>query len=107
MVLAPKDCAISRVRSFEPESTTTISSAQRTLSSVRGRLASSFIAIMATESVLGIAGRINQNERAPPLLPVRYACGDQREVRYEGADLRRNGHGWAGRAARVSAGPRR
>src|ERR1700756_246451 len=37
-----------------------ISSPQRTLSSVRGRFASSFMAIMATESVLRIEGRINQ-----------------------------------------------
>jgi hypothetical protein len=33
---------------------------------VRGRFVSSFIAIMATESVLGIVGRINQNEPPPP-----------------------------------------
>src|SRR5579863_7432125 len=42
------------VLSFDPESTTTISSAHLTLSRVRGRLASSFIAIMATDRVLRI-----------------------------------------------------
>src|SRR5215469_5450651 len=42
------------VRSFEPESTTIISSAHFTVSRVRGRLCSSFIAIMATERVQGI-----------------------------------------------------
>jgi hypothetical protein len=48
------------VRSFEPESTTTISSAQHTVSSVRGRFASSFMAIMAIESVWRMERRINQ-----------------------------------------------
>src|SRR5580692_2790555 len=48
------------VRSFDPESTTMISSAHFTLSSVRGRFDSSFIAIIATDSVLRIEARINQ-----------------------------------------------
>src|ERR1700746_3498706 len=52
MTRAPNSRAISRVRSFDPESTSTISSAQRTLASVRPMLASSSIATMATESVM-------------------------------------------------------
>ena len=39
------------VRSVEPESTTTIWSANHTLASVRARFASSFLVMMATESV--------------------------------------------------------
>jgi hypothetical protein len=38
-----------------------ISSAQRTLSRVRGRFASSFMAIMATDKVFGIEARINED----------------------------------------------
>src|SRR5215467_11604303 len=49
---APCSRAISQVRSFDPESTSTISSAQRTLPRVRPMLASSSIATMATESVI-------------------------------------------------------
>ncbi len=49
--LAPNDLAISTVRSVEPESTTTISSAKRTLASVRARFSSSFSVMIATESV--------------------------------------------------------
>src|SRR5436309_2814994 len=51
---APYSRAISQVRSVEPESTTRISSAQRTLASVRGRLDSSFRVTSAMERVLGI-----------------------------------------------------
>src|SRR6185437_4361948 len=46
---------MSQVRSVDPESTTTISSAQRTLSSTRPRFDSSLSATMAMESVSGIA----------------------------------------------------
>src|SRR5438034_1292909 len=49
---------MSQVRSVEPESTTTISSAQRMLSSVRGRLDSSFSVTMAMERVSGIQERM-------------------------------------------------
>src|ERR1700732_1141198 len=48
---APNDLAISTVRSVEPESTTTISSATRTLASVRARLSASLRVMIATESV--------------------------------------------------------
>src|ERR1700726_701219 len=48
---APNDLAISTVRSLEPESTTTISSANRTLASVRARLSASLSVMIATESV--------------------------------------------------------
>ena len=44
-----KDSAISRVRSVDPESRTTISSAHATLCSVRARLASSFRVMMTIE----------------------------------------------------------
>ena len=57
---APAFRAISRVSSVEPESTTTISCAQLTLSSVRGRLAASFSVIRTTERVFGIVPRINR-----------------------------------------------
>ena len=56
MIFASKDWAISRVRSVEPESTTTISSANCTLARVRARFASSLKVMMATESVGGIVG---------------------------------------------------
>src|ERR1700733_13072799 len=45
------DSATARVASVDPESTMTISSAQATLASVRGRFASSFSVTMATERV--------------------------------------------------------
>src|SRR5882757_8828443 len=48
---APNACAISGVRSEDPESTITTSSTQRTPSRVRGRFFSSFRAIIATETV--------------------------------------------------------
>src|SRR5436309_2271698 len=50
---APYSRAISQVRSVDPESTTTISSAQRTLSSTRPRFASSLSATIAMERVSG------------------------------------------------------
>jgi hypothetical protein len=49
---------MSTVPSVDPESTTTISCAHRTLSSVRGRLAASFNVISTTESVFAIEPRI-------------------------------------------------
>src|SRR4051794_34779969 len=51
------------VRSRDPESTTMISSAHFTLSSVRGRFASSFMAIIAIDKVVrDIPRRINHLE---------------------------------------------
>src|ERR1700722_3638488 len=64
MSFAPKFQAISTVPSVEPESTTTISVAQRTLSSVRGRFASSFLVMIATERVFPIqAALLFQGDR--------------------------------------------
>ena len=48
-ILRGTDSAISRVRSVDPESSTTISSAHATLASVRARFASSFSVMMTTE----------------------------------------------------------
>src|SRR5437588_512330 len=61
--LAPKSRAISQVWSVLPESTMTISSAQRTLSNVRGRFASSLNVMMATERPT--AERINADGKNP------------------------------------------
>jgi hypothetical protein len=55
---APAFCAASKVPSVDPESTTTISCAHVTLSSVRGRLAASFNVISTTERVFAIEPRI-------------------------------------------------
>src|SRR5882724_1277050 len=52
MTFAPYSRAISRVRSFEPESTRMTSSAQRMPARVRPMLVSSSIATMATERVM-------------------------------------------------------
>ncbi len=53
-ILAWKDSAMARVRSVEPESTMTISSAKATLARVRWRLASSFSVMIATDSNGGV-----------------------------------------------------
>src|SRR5271155_4963445 len=62
MTLAPNAEAISTVLSVEPESTTTISFAQRTLSRVRRRLAASFFVMMATERVFPIHSLLLQRD---------------------------------------------
>ena len=74
--------AISTVRSVEDESSTMISSANCTLASVRARFASSFLVMMATESVCGtdIGVKVLSCLLAPGAAPqeVRATYGDQR-----------------------------
>src|ERR1035438_7933505 len=74
--LALNERAISVVRSVDAESRMTISSANCTLDKVRARFASSFLVMMATESVCGgdngVKGRPRSEEHTSELQSLRH-----------------------------------